>query len=118
MFLVIPITSCLYQFGYIDQGITQRLDSIVKKYVNSTEFIGSVLIAKNGKILLKKGYSFADIENKMLNTPSTNFYLASVSKLFTVAAIIELKDKGLIGLDDSLTKYIPDYPNGNHITIR
>lgn len=118
LFLVIPITSCLYQFGYIDQGITQRLDSIVKKYVNSTEFIGSVLIAKNGKILLKKGYSFADIENKMLNTPSTNFYLASVSKLFTVAAIIELKDKGLIGLDDSLTKYIPDYPNGNHITIR
>lgn len=118
LLLIIPITSCLSQSGFVVHNITQRLDSIVKNYVDSSEFIGSVLIAKNGEILLKKGYGFADIENKIPNTPSTNFYLASVSKLFTIAAIIELKDKGLLNLDDSLTKFIPDYPYGNHITIR
>lgn len=118
LLLIIPITSCLSQSGLVVHNITQRLDSIVKNYVDSSEFIGSVLIAKNGEILLKKGYGFADIENKIPNTPSTNFYLASVSKLFTIAAIIELKDKGLLNLDDSLTKFIPDYPYGNHITIR
>jgi len=118
LLLIIPITSCLSQSSLVDQSITKRLDNLIKKYIDSSEFIGSVLIAKNGEILLKKGYGFADIQNKIPNSPSTNFYLASVSKLFTIAAIIELKNKGLLGLDDALTKYIPDYPNGNRITIR
>ena len=115
---IISTTSCISQSDYRVQNIHTGLDSIIKKYVDSTEFMGSVLIAKNGEILLKKGYGFADIENKIPNTPTTNFYLASVSKLFTVAAIIELKNKGLLKLDDSLSKYIPDYPNGNRITIQ
>jgi CubicO group peptidase (beta-lactamase class C family) len=118
LLLLIPTTSCLPQSGYSDLSIAQRLDNIVKKYVDSSEFMGSVLIAKNDEILLKKGYGFADIQNKIHNTPSTSFYLASVSKLFTVAAIVQLKNKKLLRLDDSLTKYIPDYPNGNSITIQ
>lgn len=118
LFTIISTTSCISQSDYKAQNVDTGLDSIIKKYVDSTEFMGSVLIAKNGEILLKKGYGFADIENKIPNTPTTNFYLASVSKLFTVAAIIELKNKGLLKLDDSLSKYIPDYPNGNRITIQ
>jgi CubicO group peptidase (beta-lactamase class C family) len=115
LLLVIPIS---YSFSQVNQNITQRLDSIVKKYVDSSEFMGSVLIAKNSEVLLKKGFGFADIENKIPNTPSTNFYLASVSKLFTISAIIDLKNKGLLKLDDTLTKYVPDYPNGNRITVK
>jgi len=118
LLLIILSKSCFAQSAKEDHGITQQLDSIVKNYVDSIEFMGSVLIEKNGTILLKKGYGFADIENQIPNTPSTNFYLASVSKLFTVAAIIELKNKGLLKLDDSLTKFIPNFPNGNRITIR
>lgn len=118
LLIAISATSCISQSDNRTQNLNQGLDSIINKYVDSTEFIGSVLIAKNGEILLKKGYGFADIEKKIPNTPETNFYLASVSKLFTVAAIIELKNKGLLKLDDTLTKYIPDYPNGNRITIQ
>lgn len=116
--LIIVSTSCISQSDNRAQAITQRLDYVVKKYIDSSEFVGSVLIAKNGEILLKKGYGFADIENKIPNSPTTNFYLASVSKLFTVSAIIKLKNKGLLKLDDTLSKYIPDYPNGNRITIQ
>ena len=108
----------MWQSGCRPQGISQNLDSIVTKYVDSAEFMGSVLVAKNGEILLKKGYGFADIGNKIPNTPLTSFYLASVSKLFTVAAIVQLKNKGLLTIDDPLTIYIPDYPEGNRITIR
>lgn len=115
---IIFATSCISQSDYRANRAHNELDSIIKKYVDSTEFMGSVLIAKNGEILLKKGYGFADIENRIPNTPATNFYLASVSKLFTAAAIVELKNKGLLKLDDSLSKYIPDYPNGNRITIQ
>ena len=104
LLIVIFTTSCISKSDYRAQNADAGLDSIIQKYVDSTEFMGSVLIAKNGEILLKNGYGFADIENKIPNEPTTNFYLASVSKLFTVAAIIELKNKGLLSLDDSLSK--------------
>lgn len=115
---IISTISCKSPSDYRAQNIDTELDSIINRYVDKTEFMGSVLIAKNGEILLKKGYGYADIGNKVPNTPSTNFYLASVSKLFTVAAIIDLKNKGLLKLDDSLSTYIPDYPQGNRITIK
>ncbi len=97
--------------------INQELDKIVKKYFDNHDFIGSVLVANNGNVLLSKGYGYADIENKIQNTPTTNFFLASVSKLFTVACISELKNEGLLDYNTPLSEYIPDYPNGKEITI-
>ena len=95
----------------------QKLDKIVQKYFDNQEFIGAVLIADNGNIILNNGYGYTDINNKILNTPTTNFFLASVSKLFTVACISDLKNKGLLNYDTPLSEYIPDYPNGKKITI-
>lgn len=117
LLLMILSSSCFSQKNKESIKITNELDAIVKEYTDRIEFSGSVLIAQNGKILLRKAYGFADIENRIPNQPETNFYLASVSKLFTIAAIIKLKDKGLLSLDDPLSKYIPDYPNGERISI-
>lgn len=94
-----------------------ELRKIVEKYYNNHDFTGSVLVAQNGIILLSEGYGFADIEGKIKNTPNTCFYLASVSKLFTVACIAELKNKGLLNYNSTLSEFIPDYPNGDKITI-
>lgn len=114
----------LFQFCFISCSsqnnhtiINQKLDKIVQKYFDNHDFIGSVLVANNGNILLCKGYGYADIENKIQNTPTTNFFLASVSKLFTVACISELKNEGLLNYNTPLSEYIPDYPNGKEITI-
>ena len=96
---------------------TRELAEIVEKYYNKHDFMGSVLVAQNGSILLSEGYGFADIENKTENTPNTCFYLASVSKLFTVACIAELKNRGLLNYSSTLSEFIPDYPNGDKITI-
>ena len=79
--------------------------------------MGSVLVAHNGNILLSEGYGYADIEDKIENTPNTNFFLASVSKLFTVACIAELKNKGLLNYNSTLSEFIPDYSNSDKITI-
>lgn len=97
--------------------LQQELDEIVGKYDTNQEFIGTVLIAHQGTVLLNKGYGFADGENKIQNSTTTNFFLASVSKLFTVACIADLKDKGLLDYNTPLSNYIPDYPNGKNITI-
>ncbi len=118
------ITVLLFPFWFIsctaqnnNTETNRELAEIVEKYYNNHDFMGSVLVAQNGNILLSEGYGYADIENKIENTPNTCFYLASVSKLFTVACIAELKKKGLLNYHSTLSEFIPDYPNCDKITI-
>lgn len=115
--LLIPfwLISCIAQNN---SAVTNpELNKIVEKYYDNNDFMGSVLVAHKGNILLSEGYGFADIEGKIENTPNTCFFLASVSKLFTVACIAELKNKGLLSYNSTLSEFIPDYPNGDKITI-
>ena len=100
------------------QTISDSLDAIVTRYFNSKEFTGSVFIAKDDEIIQKKGYGYSDIENKTPNTPSTLYCIASITKLYTLSSIFLLNEKGLLNMDDPLSKYIPDYPNGNKILIQ
>lgn len=100
-----------------NKGLEPQVDTFVKPYLDIGGFNGSVLIAKKGKILLSKGYGMANYELNVLNTPQTKFHLASVSKPFTAAAIMMLQERGLLNVNDPLTKFIPDYPNGDKITV-
>jgi len=72
-------------------------------------FWGAVLVAKNGGILLAKGYGFADYANRP-NGPDTLFEIASTSKPFTAAGILNLEMEGKLKLDDSLPKFFKDVP--------
>jgi len=77
----------------------------------------SVLVAQNGDIVYQKGFGYADIEKKIPVTPDTKFKIGSVSKQFTAVAILKLQEEGKIKIDDKLSKYIPDFPRGNEVTI-
>jgi CubicO group peptidase (beta-lactamase class C family) len=94
-----------------------QVDAYVKPYLDIGGFNGTVLIAKKGKVLLSKGYGMANYELNVPNTPQTKFHLASVSKSFTAAAIMLLEERGLLNVNDPLKKFIPDYPNGDKITV-
>lgn len=94
-----------------------QVDAYVKPYMDIGSFNGTVLIARNGKVLLSKGYGMANYELNVPNTPQTKFHLASISKTFTAAAIIMLQERGLLSFNDPLTKFIPDYQNGDKITV-
>ena len=72
----------------------------------------AVVIARNGEVLLSKGYGLANLEHDVAVTPRTVFRLASVTKLFTATAVLSLVDDGKLALDDDLRKYLPDYPVG------
>lgn len=96
----------------------ENIENVIQKYVAKYEFMGTVLVAKDDSVIHLKSYGFADIDKKIPNTINTNYNLASVTKLFTRAAIVMLKDEGLLALDDPLSKYIPDYPSGDIITIK
>jgi CubicO group peptidase (beta-lactamase class C family) len=71
---------------------------------------GSVLLAKNGKVILAKGYGVANIELDVPNKPETKFRLGSITKQFTAAAILQLQEKGMLRVEDPISKYIPGTP--------
>ena len=75
-------------------------------------FSGFIIVVKRGKVILSKGYGMANYEFDVPNTAQTKFHLASISKTFTAAAIMQLEERGLLSVDDALTKFLPDYPNG------
>jgi len=100
-----------------DPALTNQIDELITGYTENYLFSGSVLIAEKGLIVLNKGYGFADYEREIPNTPHTQFSVGSVTKLFTCAAIRMEVDRGGLSPDDTLAKYIPDYPRGDEITI-
>lgn len=77
----------------------------------------SVLVAQNGKVLYKNGFGYADIENKVAATPVTKFRIGSITKQFTASGILKLKEQRKLELTDKLSKYFPDFPRGNEVTI-
>ena len=99
------------------QNISAELDSFFNSLKTYKQINGGVLIAEQGNVLYKKYFGFADLKNEIINSDSTEFSLASVSKVFTSTAILQLKDKGKIKLDDSFVKYFPEFPYPD-ITIR
>ncbi len=97
--------------------IAAKVAAYAKPYLEMKVFSGSILIAQQGKIVLKEGYGMANYELSVPNTPLTKFHIASISKTFTAAAVLILQQRGLLRVDDALTKYIPDYPGGEKITL-
>jgi len=78
----------------------------------------AVLVARGGEVLLKKAYGMADVAGQLLNTPQTRFLLASVTKTLTAAAIMQLHERGLLSVDDPVSKYLADFPPGDKVKIR
>lgn len=100
-----------------DETIQNELDSYMKALVKNRNFHGSVLVAKEGKVLLDQGYGFADFKQNVMNKPQTKFAIGSVTKQFTAMAVMQLCEKGLINVEDKVSKYLSDFPNGDIITI-
>ena len=97
--------------------ISTQVDSYIQKLVAQQEFSGVILIAQQGNPIFHTAYGFANHEWEIPCTLDTKFRIASITKQFTAAAILKLQEQGLLKLTDTVDKYIPDYPQGNRITI-
>lgn len=92
------------------QKVSDKLDSLLQRINKRNDFHGSVLVAKNGKILYNNQVGYADFKNKELLNKTSLFQLASVSKQFTAAAIMLLYERNQIKLTDTVNIYFPDFP--------
>ena len=100
------------------QQITS-IDSILSNYDGNGTPGASLMVIKNGKPVYTKSYGYADLENKTLVEPASNFRLASVTKQFTATGILQLINKEKLSLANTLTQVFPGFPAyGKNITIR
>jgi CubicO group peptidase (beta-lactamase class C family) len=92
------------------QDLAARLDQQVRAYVEQQRFSGSVLVARDGRILFSKGYGMANAEWGVPNTPASKFRLGSITKQFTAAVVLMLEQQGKLKVEDPVSKYLPDAP--------
>ena len=89
---------------------TARMDQVIQPYVANHQFMGSVLVARDGQVIYSKGYGSANLEWDVPNTPSTKFRLGSVTKQFTAASILLLEERGKLSVSDPVKKHLPGAP--------
>jgi len=89
----------------------KELEAFVKKLAEADVFSGSLLLAKDGKVLYKGAFGAANKDFSAANRTDTKFNLGSMNKMFTAVAIAQLVEKGKISYDDPLSKFVPDFPN-------
>ena len=97
----------------------------VEKYLADTvkqdKFSGTVLITKGGRSVFAKAFGMASKEKRIPNRVDTKYNLGSINKIFTMLAVGMLADEGKLSLDDTIGKYLPDYPNADaraKVTVR
>lgn len=98
---------------YLDSVYAKKVANIDDYFTRKHEwsgFNGNVLFAVKGKIIYQKAFGYRDLKNKEELLIDDAFQLASVSKTITSTAILQLYDKGLLSLDDTIQQFIPDFP--------
>jgi CubicO group peptidase (beta-lactamase class C family) len=88
-----------------------EVDSIFKNTFEVNGPGGAILILKGEKVIFSKGYGLADLQTKETITTKTLFNTGSISKTFVSHVILDLAKEGKLSLQDSLTKYFPDFKN-------
>jgi CubicO group peptidase (beta-lactamase class C family) len=101
----------------LDAGLASRIDAYIKPFVEGNNFPGAILVARGDDVVFSKAYGMANYEWNVPNTTRSRFHLASLSKMYTAAAVLQLEEQGKISTSDKVSKFLPDYPAGDKITL-
>ncbi len=100
------------------QSLNERIDQIIRTEIKDTTGPGGVfMVAKNGKAIYQKAFGKGDLELNVDLDTGFVFQIGSMTKQFTAIAILMLEEQGKLSIKDPVSKYVPDFPNGNNITI-
>ena len=105
------------QFTLGQSGKARQIDDFIAPFIKANQFAGQILAAENGKVIYEKAFGIANADYKIPNQVNTRIGIASITKLMTAVILNRLVESKQISLADKLTKYIPDFPNGDKITI-
>ncbi len=99
------------------QSTTKKIDEFMKPFAESGQFSGVILASENGKVIYERPFGLANADYRIPNQLNTRIGIASITKYMTSVILSRLIESNKIALADKLSKYIPDFPNGDKITI-
>jgi len=100
------------------QDLESQIDSVLTTVFKNSYEPGAVfLVAKDGFPIYRKAFGQSNIELDVKMIPENRFQIGSMSKQFTAISIIILEEQGKLSVNDPISKFIPDFPNGTNITI-
>ena len=103
----------------VNEVVQPRIDAFLQEMVDEEHFSGVALVTKDGEVVHAKGYG-ASVD-EISNTVDTAFHVASVTKQFTAAAIMQLVEANKLNIDESINAYLPKQyvtPIWNDVHIR
>ncbi|HDR7621979.1 TPA: beta-lactamase family protein [Bacillus mycoides] len=105
----------------VDANQQKRYDIAATKldqYLKDKGFNGTVLVTDKNNVVLRKGYGYANVKDKVLTTPRTKYRIGSITKTVVAISILQLREKGKLNIEDNVNKYIPSFPADKNITLR
>ncbi len=101
-----------------DENLAAAVNEMLEKTYKADEPGAAVIVVRDGKVVLRKGYGRANMELGVPIEPDMVFRTGSITKQFTAVAILMLAEQGKLSLEDDITRFFPDYPTkGQKITI-
>ena len=96
-----------------------RLDQFFDRLAEKNKAMGSLTIAKDGRLLYARaiGYSQINGSERKPATTATRYRVGSITKMFTAAMIFQFVEQGKLKLSDTLDKFFPQIPNAGKITV-
>ena len=96
-----------------------KLDQLFDRIAEKNKGMGSVAIIKDGKPVYTRAFGYSQISDtdKKPMTAANRFRIGSVTKTFTAALILQLVDEKKLQLTQTISKFLPQIPNANKITI-
>ena len=98
--------------------IIQKMGDFLSSANAAGKFNGTAIIAQKGNILLNKGYGYRNVSFNSINDSNSIYQIGSVTKSFTAVIILKLQEQRKLSLQDKLNKFLPDYPQGDKISIQ
>jgi CubicO group peptidase (beta-lactamase class C family) len=111
------LSPVINDYSFFIQSASSKIEGFFAKRHKVDGFNGSVMVAKDGKVIYSGAYGYSNVSQKDTLTTQTPIQLASVTKTFTASAILQLVEMRLISLDDTLQKFFPEFPYKN-ITVK
>src|SRR4030095_10564700 len=100
-------------------SMAAKVDPIFARWNRPDTRGAGVGASRDGAVIYDRGYGMASLERRGPITSSTVFHLASITKPFTAMSVLLAAARGLLSLDDDVSKYVPDWSNRQHsVTIR
>jgi CubicO group peptidase (beta-lactamase class C family) len=117
MRIIVILQFLIVSSSLAQKSLEQAIDDLVTPYVASNNFAGTIYVARFGTGIYQKSFGKAVLEWNVPNSINTKYHLASVSKPFTSASILMLEQLGKLKTTDPVSKYLPDFIQGDKITI-